>query len=168
MIGGLIKSISKAFGGNKTDRDLREVTPIVDAVNQHFQSYTALSNDELRNKTNEFIERINAYLSSIDQEIADAKQHLADTQEYETDVRDGIFHQLDELEKSRDAKLEEILDELLPEAFAVVKATAQRFTDNEKLEVTATDLDRELAVTHKNIVVEGNKAVYANEWMAAG
>lgn len=168
MIGGLIKGITKAFGGNKSDRDLREVNPIVDAVNEYFNAYSSLSHDELRGKTNEFIGRINAYLSDIDAEIADAKKHLDNTLETETDVRDGIFHQLDELENARDSKLEEILDQLLPEAFAVVKETARRFTENDKIVTTATDLDRELAIKHQNIKIDGDKATYYNEWMAAG
>jgi preprotein translocase subunit SecA len=126
MLGGILKGISKAFGGNKSDRDLKEVTPIVDAVNAQFQSYQILSNDELRGKTHEFISRINSYLEDIDSEIKAAQEALANTAEDETDTRDGIFHQLDELEKSRDAKLEEILDEILPEAFATVKETARR------------------------------------------
>jgi len=168
MLGGILKGISKAFGGNKSDRDLKEVTPIVDAVNAQFQSYQNLSNDELRGKTHEFISRINSYLGDIDSEIKAAQEALANTAEDETDARDGIFHQLDELEKSRDAKLEEILDEILPEAFATVKETARRFSENSFVEATATDLDRELAIKHKNIVVDGNRVSYANEWMAAG
>lgn len=168
MIGGLIKGITKAFGGNKSDRDLREVTPIVDAVNEHFQQYSALTNDELRNKTHEFVSRINEYLSDIDSEIKEAKSRLESTSENETDVRDAIFHQLDELENSRDEKLEEILDQLLPEAFAVVKETARRFTENAQMQATATDLDRDLALKHKNIQISGDTVTYANEWSAAG
>lgn len=168
MIGGLIKSVSKVFGGNKSDRDLKEVAPVVEAVNSFFKQYADLSHDELRNKTNEFIARINEYLNDIDAEIADARKRLAETDENETDVRDGIFHQMDELEKSRDAKLEEILDTLLPEAFAVVKETARRFSENEELTVAATQLDRDLAIKHPNIRIEGDNAIYKNEWMAAG
>ncbi len=168
MIGGLIKSISKAFGGNKSDRDLREVTPIVDAVNSFYQQYQSLSNDELRNKTNEFIGRINEYLVDVDGEIAASTQKLAETPEDDTEVRDGLFHQLDELEKARDNKLEEILDQLLPEAFAVVKETANRFSQNSIVEAKATDLDRELSVSKPHIKIVGDKVQYANEWIAAG
>ncbi len=168
MIGSLIKGITKAFGGNKADRDMREVTPLVEAVNIHFQQYQSLSNDELRNKTPEFIERINVYLAEIDGEIVSANQLLTETPEDETDVRDGLFHQLDDLEKSRDIKLEEILDQLLPEAFAVVKETANRFSSNKTLEATATELDRELALSKPHIKITGNTVNYVNEWMAAG
>lgn len=168
MIGGLIKGITKAFGGNKSDRDLREVTPVVEHVNRWFQEYQTLSNDELRGKTQEFIDRINEYLKDIDQEIAEANRVLSETPEDHADARDGLFHQLDELEKSRDSKLEEILDQILPEAFAVVKETAKRFTENDRVSATATDLDRELSVSRPHIRINGNNVEYANEWMAAG
>ncbi len=168
MIGKLISGISNIFGGNKTDRDRKEIEPIVVQINEYFQSYATISNDELRNKTNEFIERINVYLADIDTEIAAAKNELKQTPEEETDVRDGLFHRLDELEKGRDSKLEEILAEILPEAFATVKEAARRFTENEKLEVTATELDKLLAVTHSNVQIKDEKAFYANEWTAAG
>jgi preprotein translocase subunit SecA len=112
MIGKLISGISNIFGGNKTDRDRKEIEPIVVQINEYFQSYATISNDELRNKTNEFIERINVYLADIDTEIAAAKNELKQTPEEETDVRDGLFHRLDELEKGRDSKLEEILAEI--------------------------------------------------------
>lgn len=168
MIGGIIKSVTRLLGGNKTDRDIKEVTPIVAQINEWFAQYGELSNDDLRNKTNEFIQRINDYLRDIDDEITAAKNTLAETPDEETDVRDGIFHQLDELEKARDNKLEEILDQLLPEAFAVVKETARRFSENNVVTATATELDKSLSIKHSNITIQGNTVSYANEWLAAG
>ncbi|MBS3915725.1 MAG: preprotein translocase subunit SecA [Bacteroidetes bacterium] len=168
MIGGIIKGVSKIFGGNKSDRDLREVSPIVESVNRYFDEYQSLTNDQLRAKTDEFIQRINSFLADIDNEINDAKKRLDETPETETDVRDALFHQVDELEKSRDTKLEEILDELLPEAFAVVKETAHRFSSNKVLEASATSLDRDLAIKHPHITIKNDTVYYANEWQAAG
>ncbi|NBP05778.1 MAG: preprotein translocase subunit SecA [Bacteroidetes bacterium] len=83
-------------------------------------------------------------------------------------MRDGLFHQIDELEKSRDSNLEEILAEILPEAFAAVKEAARRLTENETLTVTATDLDREIALNRNHVEIQGDKALYSNEWTAAG
>lgn len=168
MIGKLISGISNMFGGNKAERDRREIEPIVTKVNEFFDSYRDISHDELRGKTQEFIDRINDFLTDIDREIAEARQTLEATPEDHTDARDGLFHQLDELEKSRDSRLEEILNEILPEAFAVVKEASRRLTAHEYLEVTASDLDRDLAVSHPNVTIHGDKARYANEWVAAG
>jgi preprotein translocase subunit SecA len=168
MIGKLISGLGNIFGGNKTDRDRKEIEPIVVKINEHFASYASLSNDELRNKTVEFIDRINVYLTEIDGRIADAKAQLDQTPEDQTDARDGLFHQIDELEKSRDSSLEEILAEILPEAFAAVKEAARRLTENEKLTVIATDLDKEIAVNHGHVEIQGDKAIYSNEWIAAG
>jgi preprotein translocase subunit SecA len=168
MLAKIISGVSKVFGGNKADRDLKEMSPVVETVNQFYTALQSISNDELRNKTVALKARIAEYLKEIDDEIAEANDRLATTPDSDTDVRDGIFHQLDELEKARDKKLEEVLEEILPEAFAVVKETAHRFTENENLEVTATDLDRELAVSKGNIKIQGDKAHYANQWLAAG
>lgn len=168
MIGKLISGLSNIFSGNKTDRDRKEIEPIVIKINEHFTAYATVSNDELRNKTQEFIGRIDTHLANIDARIANARAELNQTPEDQTDVRDGLFHQIDELEKSRDNSLEEILVEILPEAFAAVKEAARRLTENEKLTVTATDLDREIAVNRNHIEIQGNQAIYRNEWTAAG
>ncbi|MBL7811019.1 MAG: preprotein translocase subunit SecA [Bacteroidetes bacterium] len=168
MIAKIIAGVSKVLGGNKADKDLKEMAPIVDAINQRFAELQSLSHDELRGQTQELIQRINAYLTQIDEEITEARARLDSTPETETDARDGIFHQLDELEKARDKKLEEVLAEILPDAFAVVKDAARRFSENAYLEVSATDLDRTLAVSKPNVKIQGDKAVYANEWSAAG
>ncbi|MBM3920079.1 MAG: hypothetical protein FJ347_02525 [Sphingomonadales bacterium] len=168
MIGKIISGLSNIFGGNKADRDRKEIEPIVLKINEHFASYTQLSNDELRNKTNEFIQRINLHLTEIDGRITETREQLSQTPEDQTDLRDGLFHEIDELEKSRDSSLEEILAEILPEAFAVVKEAARRLTENASLTFTATDLDREIAVNRNHVQIQGEKAVYSNEWTAAG
>jgi preprotein translocase subunit SecA len=114
------------------------------------------------------VERINAHLSEIDAEIADLKKQLAEAAETDIELRDDIFNALDEIEKKRDKDLEVILDELLPEAFAVVKETAHRFTENTEVIATATELDRELALEHPHISIENNQVSFKNEWLAAG
>lgn len=82
--------------------------------------------------------------------------------------RDAIYHEVDELKKQRDQKIEEILQEILPEAFAVVKETSRRFKENETIESIASELDKELSIKKNHITIQGDKAIYKNEWNAAG
>ena len=168
MFGNILKSFSKLLGGTSAEKALKEIEPIVAQINEFYNEYQSLSNDELRGKTQEFVQRINAHLSEIDAEIADLKKQLAEAAETDIELRDDIFNALDEIEKKRDKDLEVILDELLPEAFAVVKETAHRFTENTEVIATATELDRELALEHPHISIENNQVSFKNEWLAAG
>lgn len=164
----MIKFLSKILGGNKSEKDVAKIMPLVQKINQFYQQYQSLSNDELRNKTNEFKQRIKDHLQDIDTEIA-AQQLQADNLPSE-DIhsKDTIYQQVDKLKKDRDKKIEEILATLLPEAFAVVKETAHRFKENTQVVATATELDRELSVKKDYIKIEGNQAIYKNSWTAAG
>ena len=167
MFDKLVKGLGKLFG-NKADRDMKEVMPVVESVNEWFAAYSSLSHDELRGKTAEFVDRINLKLAGIDEEIAASRAELESLPEAEVEERDALFNRLDELEKDRDKQLEEALEEILPEAFAVVKETSRRLSENPYLEVTATDLDCELAGRRSNVTISGDKARFANEWTAAG
>jgi preprotein translocase subunit SecA len=167
MFDKLVKGLGKLFG-NKADRDMKEVMPVVDSINEWFAAYSSLSHDELRGKTAEFVDRINLKLAGIDEEIAASRAELEALPEAEVEERDALFNRIDELEKDRDKQLEEALEEILPEAFAVVKETSRRLSENPYLEVTATDLDRELAGRRSNVTISGDKARFANEWTAAG
>ena len=160
--------LSKLFGGNKSDKDVKKITPQVGTINGFFTQYQSLSNDELRNKTQEFRQRIQQYLASIDEEIK-TKQITADELSVEAiNEKDIIYQEVDKLKKDKDKQIEAILQELLPEAFAVVKETARRFKENSTLENTATELDRKLAVTKDHISIQGNKSIFNNSWKAAG
>lgn len=138
----------------------------VEEINKYSEEYQSLTNDELRQKTNEFKERISNYLSEIDEELENMKQQAIEESDFEE--KENLFNQLDDLEEDRNKYLEEILEEILPEAFAVVKETARRFTNNEQLEVTATDFDKNLAAEVDFMKIKGDKAIWKNEWMAAG
>jgi preprotein translocase subunit SecA len=164
----MIGTISKLFGGNKSEKDVKKITPQVEKINHFFVQYQSLTNDELRNNTIAFKQRIAAHLADIDQQIAGKKQAAEDLPVEEINSRDVIYKEIDALKKDRDKDLEVILQELLPEAFATVKETSRRFKENEKLEVTATELDRTLAIKKDNIIIEGNKAIYKNTWSAGG
>lgn len=154
------------LGGTSAEKALKEIEPIVDQINVFFEEYKALSNDQLRGKTDEFIGRINAYLGEIDNEIADLKAQLANAEDSDVELRDEIFGNLDAIEKRRDIALEEILVDILPEAFATVKETARRFTENDVIVAKANDLDRELALKHPHITIENDQVSYKNEWTA--
>lgn len=165
MANFLEKFFGKLFG-SRSERELKQLTPLVASINAAYQELKPLSNDQLRNKTQEFRSRIKEHLKEIDGEIA-ALNASAESVE---DIRekDSIYKQVDELRKQRDKKIEEVLQEILPEAFAVVKEVSYRFTNNETLQSTATELDRNLAAFSPNIIIDGNNATYKNSWLAAG
>ena len=159
--------VKKLFG-SKSDRDSAKYQPTVDEINDHFESYRGLSNDQLRNKTLEFRNRIAEHLQGIDTDIeslnADARA------ENDIHARETIYKEIDELTKERDKHLEDILKELLPEAFAVVKETARRFSENSTIRVAATQHDRDLAATpgKSYVTIEGEDAIWKNSWTAGG
>ncbi|MBL7729322.1 MAG: preprotein translocase subunit SecA, partial [Dinghuibacter sp.] len=160
--------ISKLLGGSKSDKDIKQIYPLVDQINSHFASYQNLSNDQLRNKTNEFKQRIKEYLRDIDAQIAAKDQEAESLSEHDTLGKDNIYRQKDQLRKKRDEQIEEILNEIQPEAFAVVKETARRFKENEIVTATATDHDRTLAPQRPHITIEGDTVKYSKSWIAAG
>ncbi|MDQ2863876.1 MAG: preprotein translocase subunit SecA, partial [Bacteroidota bacterium] len=160
--------LSKLFGGNKSEKDVKVITPYVGKINAFYNQYQSLSNDELRGKTVEFRQRIREYLVEIDNEINDRKEEAEQLDSIDITGRDSIYQEVDAMGKQRDKKIEEILLELLPEGFAVVKETARRFKENAELESAATELDRTLSVTKNYITIEGDKATYKNKWTAGG
>lgn len=164
----MLQFISKLFGGNKSEKDIKAISPLVSAINQHFASYNSLSNDELRGKTTEFKTRIKQHIADIDNEIADLKSKAESLPFNEIVQKDEIYQQVDKLAKKRNEKIEEALNIILPEAFAVVKETARRFSENSEIEATATDLDRELSIKKPHIVINDDKVIYKNKWLAGG
>ncbi len=164
----MIGVISKLFGGSKSEKDVKKIRPVVEKINQFFNQYQSLSNDELRNKTAEFKQRIAAHLSIINNEIAQKQKAAEDLPVEDINGKDVFYKEIDELKKDKDKELEVVLQEILPEAFAAVKETSRRFKENENLEVTATELDKVLAAKKDSLTIEGNKAIYKNTWTAGG
>ena len=164
----MIGMLSKLFGGNKSEKDVKKIAPQVEKINQFFAQYQPLSNDELRSKTQEFKQRIKDYLAGIDAEIDNKKQSAEDLPIEDINGRDNIYKEVDELQKEKNKKIEEVLQEILPEAFAVVKETSRRFKENTELESTATELDRDLATKKSFISIVGDKSIFKNTWTAAG
>lgn len=165
MFNFLTKGITKIFG-TKSEKDVKALSPYINATNQEYVKLAGLSNDEFRQKTVDLKNYINEKLSGIDSQIADLKTQTAS--DISVDQKEELFKQIDVLEKKRNEELEVVLLEILPQAFAVVKETARRFKENDTLEVTATMLDRELAMTKEHIEIVGDKAIWKNEWYAAG
>ncbi len=161
-------SAFKKLFGSKQDRDLKRYYPLVDEINQICASLSVLSDDALRHKTVEFRQRIADYLQGIDAEVAKLREQI--TTEENLQQQELIFKEIDQLQEQRNTELEVVLNDILPEAFAVVKETARRFANNESISVQATDQDRELAANPKKtyLSIEGDKAVYKNKWTAGG
>ncbi|NLJ01742.1 MAG: preprotein translocase subunit SecA, partial [Bacteroidales bacterium] len=158
------KIISKLFG-NKAQRDLSEINPVVKRIQEAYPAIEQLSNDELRAKTKELEQQISDYVAEEKAQIESLK---AGMEEIELDEREGMWNQVDKLEKEITEKQEKILNELLPVAFSIMKDTARRFTQNSEVVVTATQFDRDLATNHDFVRIEGEKAIYQNHWMAGG
>ncbi|HWC54093.1 MAG TPA: hypothetical protein VG676_10960, partial [Chitinophagaceae bacterium] len=160
--------LSKIFGSNKSEKDVKKISPYVEKINQYFQSYQSISNDELRNKTQDFRRRIKEHLSKIDEQIQAKNQEAESLPFSDLLGKDAIYQEVDKLKKDRDKEIEEVLLNLIPEAFAVVKETARRFKENAELESTATQLDRDLSVKKDYVRIDGDKSIFKNTWTAAG
>ncbi|MTB52669.1 preprotein translocase subunit SecA [Lewinella sp. W8] len=162
----MFKALKKLFG-SKQDRDVAKYQPIVEDINSIYAGLEKLSNDELRERTTEFRRRIAEYLSSIDEEIV--KLEKEGNEEPDFRQKDLIYKEVDRLQEQRNQELEVVLNEILPEAFATVKEAARRLSAG-PIRVTATEADRDLAANPKkgHVTIEGNEAIYNNEWVAAG
>ena len=162
---GFNEFIGKLFG-NKATRDMKEIKPWVDKIKAVYPEIAKLSNDELRAKTVELKKYISDSAAEEQKKIEELKGTIETT---ELEDREGIFAQIDKLEKEVLEKYEKALDDVLPQAFAIVKDTARRFSENPELVVTATDFDRELAAQGKDFVrIEDDKAIWQNHWIAGG
>lgn len=162
----LINTILKAFVGDKSQRDIKEIQPLIDKIRSYEGSLSGLSNDELRAKTFYFKERIQQSKAEKDAKIASYKEEIEKTNDI--DKRETIYSSIDALEKEAYTLTEKTLMEILPEAFAVVKETARRFKENDTVEVTVTEKDKEFAAEKAYITIDGDKAYWANTWSAAG
>src|SRR5450432_3885857 len=164
----MIGFISKLFGGNKSEKDIKGIMPRVEQVNQFVAAYASISNDDLRAKTNEFKQRIKDHLQEMDATIADLGKKAEELPFSDISGKDALYIEMDELKKKRDDLIEEVLENILPEAFAVVKETARRFKENTQIITTANDRDRALSVVKDYVKIEGDQAIYSNSWTAAG
>ena len=164
----MLQIISKLFGGSKSEKDVKKIQHLVPIINGHFESYKTLSNDALRNKTNEFKERIKSHLNEMNTHIVSEQARAEALPLSDLMGRDAIYQDIDTLNKEKNKSLEQALWTILPEAFAVVKEVARRFTDNEELVATASELDRELSVKKEYVTINGDQSTFQTTWKAAG
>ncbi|WP_440069252.1 preprotein translocase subunit SecA [Tenacibaculum discolor] len=161
----VLNSIIKLFVGDKQQKDLKSLQPIVEKVRSFENSLNSLSNDELRAKTIEFKSKIKDATKSFNDKIAELEEEAKNA---DIDRQEDIYTEIDKLKDEAYEASEAVLLDIMPEAFAVVKETAKRFTNNTEIEVTATPFDRELSATREHITLEDDKAFWANSWDAAG
>ncbi len=162
----MINFINKLFGGSKSEKDVKKMAPIVQQINSFFEQFKNLGNDDVRAKSDGLKIRIAQYVEQITNEISELKAQAEQTEDIHE--KSDIYKNIDELVKQKDKQLEEILLEILPEAFALVKDTARRFTENEILTATATEQDKNLAISKPHIQISGNQVSYQNTWLAGG
>ncbi|MBR3634402.1 MAG: preprotein translocase subunit SecA, partial [Bacteroidaceae bacterium] len=160
----LLSVLTKIFG-NKASRDMREIQPYVEQIKQAYEQIDLLSNDDLRARTKALQHQVQHCADDIKAEIQATKEKI---ETLPIEERESHFNHIDKLEKEVLDRMEEELNVILPDALAIMKSTARRFTENEDVIVTATDFDRELAATHDFVDIDGDKAVYHNHWVAGG
>ncbi|MBQ7162030.1 MAG: preprotein translocase subunit SecA, partial [Bacteroidales bacterium] len=161
---GFNEFLTKIFG-NKSQRDLREINPYVEKIKAAYPAVAALGNDELRALSARLREQVQA---SVSEERAEIERLKAGIEALEIDQREKVYSEIDKIDKHILEKLEKALDEVLPQVFAIVKDTARRFAENEFIEVTANQFDRDLAASHDFVHIEGDEAIYQNHWVAGG
>ncbi len=162
----VINKVLGIFLGDKYERDLKEVNPYVEKIKEAYLKVTSLTNDQLRERTAEMRQAILNAKMELENEITELKENAE--KEEDLEKKEDLYNRVDKLEKKILEVIEAKLDELLPDAFAVMKETARRFKENEYVEVTARQYDRDLAATRPSVVVEGDKARWSNRWVAGG
>lgn len=164
---GTINNVLKKLLGDKTEKDLKELNPFANKTNEIFVTLSSISHDELRDRTAQMKKRIQEHIQADEDEIEQLKKD-ADAAGDDLDKKETIYTEIDKLTKAIDEKIEEVLLELLPEAFAVVKETARRFSENDAVTVTASQMDRDIAATRESVTIEGDQATWQTTWLAAG
>ncbi len=164
---GVLTSILSKIFGNKYERDLQEIAPFVEKIQEEYSKIQSLSNDDLRAKTIEIKKTIKDYIKADEEKIKELREKI-ENDKPPVDEIERIYNQIDSIEKDIDRKIKDILDVVLPVTFSVVKETAKRFNDNEHLEATATEFDRDLAASKPHVQINGNKVRYYNKWIAGG
>lgn len=163
---GIVTNILKLFVGDKSEKDVKSLRPLVEAIHKAEMELASLSPDQLRMRSADFKKQIKDANSELAKEVAVLKEQIDSTEDI--DLRESLYEQIDSIEKQISEKEQEVLNALLPMAFALVRETARRFKDNPTLEVTATEFDRSLSTLKSYITLTGDKAIWKNSWDAAG
>ena len=167
MLDFIAKGLSKVFG-TKSDRDIKLLNPVVDSIKEAYAKLQVLTDDELRQQTQQIKDIIDSDLKSFDDKILEIKAKIDGLSPVEVQAKDALFNEIDITEKARNEGLEKTLEKVLPQAFAVVKETARRLKENGKLEVTANIRDLELAAVKSYVTINEDTATWGNTWNAAG
>ncbi|HUS86576.1 MAG TPA: preprotein translocase subunit SecA [Bacteroidales bacterium] len=162
----VINKVLGVFLGNKYERDMKEIEPLVEQIKAEYETLASISNDELRARTGE----LKLTIKEGTEEEETRMSELRALAEKEEDVfrKEELFNEIDKIESKVSEKLEDILTGLIPKAFAIVRETTRRFKENQEIEVTATDFDRDLAASRESIVIKGERAIWKNRWVAGG
>jgi len=158
----------KKLMGDKATRDAKATAPFVNSVKEAYEQISQLSNDELRAKTLEFKQKIQDSIGDEETQIADIKKQMVEQPDMDPNEKEDLYKTIDKLTKQSYDKTEEILNQILPEAFAVIKETARRFKENDVVEVTANEMDGHLASQLDSVNIKDGKAYYDNQWIAGG
>lgn len=158
----------KKLLGTKSEKDVKNLESKVEEINTIYATLNSISHDELRARSAALKAKIQAAIKPQNDEIAKIKSEIESNPDIDVNTKEDSYKKIDEIDKEITKKIEEVLNEILPEAFAILKETARRFKDNPSIEVNASDLDRELAKQHTNVEINGSKASYKNKWLAAG
>ncbi len=162
-----ISGFLNKFLGKKSDRDRKKIWPIVEKVKSEYKKISRLTNDDLRAKTESLKKEIADSVKSQEDRIAELRKKV-DADDINIDEKESIYEEIDKLDEEIVKKIEVKLNEILPTAFSIMKETAKRFTENETVDVTANDFDRNLAAEKDNVIIKGKKAIYKNTWIAGG
>ncbi|HLO57711.1 MAG TPA: preprotein translocase subunit SecA [Bacteroidales bacterium] len=162
-----LNSFLSKFFGSKSQRDIKEILPVLDKIREAYAGIEKLSNDELRSKTLEIKDYVRNSVKEQEEQIRDLRDQI-EAGDLDVEKMEDAYHEIDKIEKEIISDIENSLNEVLPVAFSIVKETARRFKENQYLEVTATDMDKLLASQRNSVKIEGDKARYMNTWLAGG
>jgi preprotein translocase subunit SecA len=158
----------KKFFGTKSEKDIKSIQPLVDQILEIYPTLAKLTNDELRAKVDALKQKIQDAIKPQQTQIDEIKARVEAEFDMDLESKEALYKEIDKIEKDITKTIEEVLSDILPEAYALLKDTARRFTENEELVVTAREFDTNIAKTHKNVEIRGSQAAWKNKWMAAG
>ena len=165
---GILTGLLKKLFGDKSSKDIKKILPILEQIKQEYASLQYLDNDHLRERTRQLRHQIAKAVEPVNQKLESYRKELESPEPLSVKRQEQLYDEIDACEKQIDEIIKEQLDQILPQAFAIIKDTARRFKENETVEVTATDMDRDLAAVNEAVVIEGDKAIYHNQWYAGG
>ena len=167
MLNFISKGLAKLFG-SKSEKDIKEILPLVEQIKEEYEKLNSVSDEELRARTFEVRSTIDEALKNIDGQLQELHERVEKNPDLNINEKESIFAEIDKLEESRNEELEKVLLTVLPQTFAIVRETARRFKENGQMVVKATLFDKQMAGKHEHISIEGENSVWSKEWLAAG